>query len=358
MRRVGGEHGQRQADVVVERAGRADRGPGGGQHLAEQVLGRGLARRAGDAERSQPAGGQPAVHAPRRQPAERGHAGRRRRRRAARRPAGRPARRGAGRGRGGEEVVAVDPLAGQRRRTGRRGRRVRESTVTAPVTRRVRRVAAATVPPTGRGRPRRSVSAITRGALRARRGPRAARSRSSNGCTAPATSWPVSWPLPATSSVSPGRARATAAAMAARRSPTSQHLGAPAAGTSGTPASMAARIAAGSSERGLSSVTTSTSLPARRGGAHRRPLARVAVAAAAEHGDQPAPGRAAQGGQGGARRRPGCARSRRRRRTAGRRRTGSMRPGTTVPASPGSAVSDRRRRRRPAGRRRARRWRR
>ena len=41
-------------------------------------------------------------------------------------------------------------------------------------------------------------------------------SRSSNGCTVPATSWPVSWPLPATSRASPGRAALAAAVALAR----------------------------------------------------------------------------------------------------------------------------------------------
>ena len=55
---VGVEHGERQADVVVVRAGRADGRTGGGEHLAEEVLGRGLAGGAGDAQR---AAGPPAV---------------------------------------------------------------------------------------------------------------------------------------------------------------------------------------------------------------------------------------------------------------------------------------------------------
>ena len=67
---VGAEHGERQADVVVVGPGRADRRPRGGQHLAEQVLGRGLAGGAGDRQGRQPAGHQPGVH-PGRQAAER-----------------------------------------------------------------------------------------------------------------------------------------------------------------------------------------------------------------------------------------------------------------------------------------------
>ena len=59
-------------------------------------------------------------------------------------------------------------------------------------------------------------------------------------------------------------------------------------GTSWTPASIAARMAAGSSERGLSSVTIEYIAAGRRSGPHRRPLSRIPVAAAAQHGDQPA----------------------------------------------------------------------
>jgi hypothetical protein len=46
-------------------------------------------------------------------------------------------------------------------------------------------------------------------------------------------------------------------------------------------------MAAGSSVRGLSSVTTTTSASRRGDLAHDRPLARVAVAARPEHDEQP-----------------------------------------------------------------------
>ena len=59
-------------------------------------------------------------------------------------------------------------------------------------------------------------------------------------------------------------------------------------GRAGAPASMARRIAAGSSLRGLSSVTMTTSLKSRGDRAHVRALALVAVAAGAEHSDQAA----------------------------------------------------------------------
>src|SRR5690606_31484509 len=63
--------------------------------------------------------------------------------------------------------------------------------------------------------------------------------------------WPSSCPLPATISVSPARSNATASWIALRRSPISIAPGAA--------ARMAARISAGTSERGLSSVTITTS---------------------------------------------------------------------------------------------------
>src|SRR3954452_3106943 len=45
-----------------------------------------------------------------------------------------------------------------------------------------------------------------------------ATARSSNGVTTPSRSWPVSWPLPAITTTSPGCAVDTAMAMAAARS--------------------------------------------------------------------------------------------------------------------------------------------
>ena len=102
---------------------------------------------------------------------------------------------------------------------------------------------------------------------------------SSNGITVSPTIWPCSWPLPATTSTSPGRSRSSPAAIAASRSPISV--------APGQAARMAARIAAGSSPRGLSSVTIARSAPAAAACAHQRALAAVAVAAGAEHHDQP-----------------------------------------------------------------------
>ena len=47
---IGPQHGVRVAELVVERSGRGDRRPEPAQHLRQQVLGRRLARRAGDAD--------------------------------------------------------------------------------------------------------------------------------------------------------------------------------------------------------------------------------------------------------------------------------------------------------------------
>src|SRR5690606_29991641 len=65
------------------------------------------------------------------------------------------------------------------------------------------------------------------------------------------TIWPCSCPFPATRTMSPAPASAMAARIAARRSPTSRAPGAP--------ARTCWRIAAGSSPRGLSSVTITNS---------------------------------------------------------------------------------------------------
>ena len=67
--RVGLEHRVRQAELVVERAGRRDGRAEPGQQLGDQVLGGGLAGRAGDADDGQI--GQPVHHGPG-QPAHRG----------------------------------------------------------------------------------------------------------------------------------------------------------------------------------------------------------------------------------------------------------------------------------------------
>ena len=81
--------------------------------------------------------------------------------------------------------------------------------------------------------------------------PPALSSASENGSTRSPTIWPVSWPLPAMTSASPGSSSLTPSRIASARSPISRAPGAP--------ARIAARIAAGFSERGLSSVTMTTS---------------------------------------------------------------------------------------------------
>ena len=90
-----------------------------------------------------------------------------------------------------------------------------------------------------------------------------ATSRSSNGIfRPPANSCPCSWPLPAMTTVSPGPAAPNASAIAARRSGSTSIRGArrprgrPARRS---PARISAMIASGSSERGLSEVTTQAS---------------------------------------------------------------------------------------------------
>src|SRR5262249_39034111 len=72
-----------------------------------------------------------------------------------------------------------------------------------------------------------------------------------NGSTCLPMIWPVSWPLPAISSTSPWRKSAIEAWIASRRSPISS--------APGEACRIAARIAAGLSLRGLSSVTTTRS---------------------------------------------------------------------------------------------------
>ena len=113
-----------------------------------------------------------------------------------------------------------------------------------------------------------------------------ATSASSNGSTRSPTIWPVSWPLPATRTMSPARGDAdrfgdgfAAAGDLGRAGRAGHDVGAD---------------RAGSSLRGLSSVTMTTSDRPRRDRAHLRALALVAVAAGAEHGDQPALRRAAE----------------------------------------------------------------
>ena len=104
---------------------------------------------------------------------------------------------------------------------------------------------------------------------------------------------------------------------------------------------IAARIAAGSSLRGLSSVTMTRSAFSRRDRAHHRPLAGVAVAAAAEHHDEPARARRAAAPRAPWRARRACGRSRRRSARRCCSPTSSSRP--LAPLSCASAANTRRR---------------
>src|SRR4029077_5686090 len=104
--------------------------------------------------------------------------------------------------------------------------------------------------------------------------------------------WPVSWPLPAMSKISPARNSAIARRIASRRSPISVAPGAA--------AMIAARIAAGASPRGMSAVTITPAAlaagivvgddhPVGFGGgdgAHQGSLATIAIATRAEHDDE------------------------------------------------------------------------
>ena len=140
--------------------------------------------------------------------------------------------------------------------------------------------------------------------------------------------WPCSWPLPAISSTSPAASAATRRARSPRRGRRSR------AAPGGRRRRIAARIAAGSSLRGLSSVTMARS--ARRGGdlAHHRPLAAVAVAAAAEHHDQPAARRAAAARAARSPARRACGRNRHRpARRCGGAPTSCSRPGAPLSVS-------------------------
>ena len=113
-RLVGPQHGQRQAELVVEGA---DGGDGGAQpvdHLGGEVLGRGLARRPGDPDDGR--GRQPAQHLPRERAEGDGHVGGDDHRHVVHvgdRPVGEHRDR-ARLGRDGGEVTAVHPLARQR----------------------------------------------------------------------------------------------------------------------------------------------------------------------------------------------------------------------------------------------------
>ena len=100
---------------------------------------------------------------------------------------------------------------------------------------------------------------------------------------------PARGPCPLPARCRPARPAATAAATAAARSGSDDRRGRAArAGTATAPASIAARIASGSSERGLSEVSTAVSASRASAAPIGAALGRVPVAAAAQHGVDPA----------------------------------------------------------------------
>ena len=289
------------------------------------------------AERAQPAGRQPGVHAGG-EPAERldrvgdDDAGQR-----VVRPGGERGD-GAGRGGGGQEVVRRRPAPPATATNRSPAATVRESRVTAPVTTRVGR---------RRSARRRSARAdLGQGqrdhARRPQRRPRTSRStaRSSKGCTVPRDllAGLVALAGDQQGVARAGQARRRRRARRAGRRPRAPRPGRP-SGTSATPASIGGADGGGVLGARVVVGHDQDIAAGGRSGPHRGPLAGIAVAAAAEHGDQPAARgrRAARPARW--RRRPGCARSRRRRRTAGRRRPAPSGRGRRSRRCPASAVS-------------------
>ena len=207
----------------------------------------------------------------------------RRRRRSGRRSAAAPSTPdGAGRHRGRREVVAVDVLAGDRHEqpAGLRRAGVDERRRRSPSRRRRRRRPA--VPPTDRGdlgqRHRDHRPAACRAPRAATRGRRtgAPRRRSPGPARGPCRRPGPRRPGARTAYGLGDRGPPVADLDAPRRAPPWRRRGSPRGSRRG------------SSVRGLSSVTTRTSAPPGGDLAHERPLAGVAVAAGAEHDDQPA----------------------------------------------------------------------
>ena len=260
-------------------------GAGVGEHRGEQVLGAGLALRPGDREHRTAAATHAAAPAPAGQRLRApldvvDHDGR------ARRWAGSPARRRAGRDRGRRVVVAVDVLAGERHEQPARLDRLAAVDERGPGDR------SASSPSRRAADDRGDLGEPERDQRRSPDDSSRRTSRSSNGCTTPSTSWPVSWPLPATRTVSPAAsaiARRSAIARGGRRPRCTsarrvgrhagQHRGADRGRVLG------ARVVVGDHQH-----------VGEPGGdlAHQRPLAGVAVAAGAEDDDQPARGQRAQ----------------------------------------------------------------
>ena len=116
-----------------------------------------------------------------------------------------------------------------------------------------------------------------------------ATSRSSNGCTTPAISCPCSWPLPAIRTTSPGAAASIAVAIARARSGSTSSSGRAGEHLRDDRGGILAARVVGGDDRAVGEVD--------REPAHLRPLAAVAVAAAAEHADHAARGELARGAE-------------------------------------------------------------
>ena len=254
-------------------------GPNAGEDGAQHLLGRGLADAAGDgdhpAAEPRPAG---RARAPAARPACRDHQQRRVRRHASARCTIAPAAPSASASATWSWPSPCSPTSATNRSPGLQRARVdgdAASRRTAPQ------------PPAGRGdaAPRAVQSALT-----AATASRRTTATSSNGSVTPPIVWPCSCPLPATTSTSPGPSSSSAGGDGGARGRRSRCA-------PGQAARMAARMAAGSSLRGLSSVTMARSASRARGRAHQRTLAAVAVAAGAEHHVQPARRVRAQRGQ-------------------------------------------------------------
>src|SRR5580693_3671982 len=253
------------AELVVERPGGRDRGAETLDQLSGQVLGGGLAGRAGDARDR--GGGQRVDH----EPGQRGQGGRDVANNdrwsqygGDRDGPGREHRDRAGRDGGGGEVVPVDPFPRDRgeQAAGAGPPGVDHHLAGHHSARVPAQLAVGALGDLGQGqRDHRSTAHGSRGGwpLAARSNADAVTARSSKGSTAPATYCPVSWPLPATTITSPGAARPTAWAIAAARSGSTMTRARSSCGTLSTPSSIAARMANGSSDRGLSLVRMATS---------------------------------------------------------------------------------------------------
>ena len=177
------------------------------------------------------------------------------RRRRPRRPARAPRRRSGRRrlvlpGKAEEEIARREPRAS-------RSRRARASRLVAARDGSRRR-------PRRRSARARARSRVRPARRRAARSSSRATSRSSNGILRPSSnSWPCSWPLPAITTRSPGARPAERGGDRARGGRARRRRFA--AVRSATPSSIWAMIASGSSERGLSEVTTGRSESSRAG---------------------------------------------------------------------------------------------